>query len=116
MDYRGINVAIKSPTRSTTVRLIRRHSQATIAQTPRLRYKSLLRPRSYPNRSTQYNMSCKPKNEYKQVDYLNQKGKYKSTSERGFVRGSRIPKNTAPEEAPTGRDSFESLLLYSISP
>ena len=60
-------------------------------------------------------MSCKPKNEYKQVAYLNQKGKYKSTSECGSGQGSRIPKNTAPEEAPKGEDSSESLLLYSIS-
>jgi len=115
VDYREINAAIKSPTQTTTVRLIRGHSQATIAQTPRLRYESLLRPRSYPNCSTQYNMSCKPKNEYKQVAYLNQMGKYKSTSEHDSGWGSRIQTNTAPEEAPTGQDSSESLLLYSIS-
>ena len=60
-------------------------------------------------------MSCKPKYEYKQVPYLNQKGKYKSTSECGSGRGSRIQTNTTPEEAPTGQDSSESLLLYSIS-
>jgi len=60
-------------------------------------------------------MSCKPKNEYKQVAYLNQKGKYKSSSERGSGWGSQIQMNTAPEEAPTGRDSSKSLLLYSIS-
>jgi len=60
-------------------------------------------------------MSCKPKNEYKQVGYLNQKGKYKSTSEHGSGRGSWIQTNLAPKEAPTRRDSFESLLLYSIS-
>ena len=60
-------------------------------------------------------MSCKPKNEYKQVAYLNQKGKYKSSSEHGFGRGSRIQRNTAPDEAPTGQDSSEYLLLYSIS-
>ena len=60
---RPINGAIKSPTRATTVRLIREYSQATIPQTPRLYYESLLQPRSYPNRSTQYNMSYKPKNE-----------------------------------------------------
>jgi len=60
-------------------------------------------------------MSCKLKNKYKQVAYLNQKGKYKSISERGSGRGSRIQTNTAPEEAPTSRDSSESLLLYSIS-
>jgi len=41
-------------------------------------------------------MSCKPKNEYKQVAYLNQKDKYKSTSERGSGQGSRIQTNTAP--------------------
>jgi len=69
--------------RTTNVRLIRGHSQVTIAQTPNLRYESLLRPRSYLNRSTQYNMSSKPKNEYKQFAYLNQKGKYKSTLECG---------------------------------
>jgi hypothetical protein len=42
-------------------------------------------------------------------------GKYKSTSERGSGRGCRIQMNTAPKEAPTDRDSSESLLLYSIS-
>jgi hypothetical protein len=60
-------------------------------------------------------MSYKPKNKYKQVAYLNQKGKYKSTSERGSGQGSRISKNTTPEEALIGQDSSKSLLLYSIS-
>jgi len=60
-------------------------------------------------------MNCNPKNEHKQVAYLNQKGKYKSISERGSWWGSRIQTNTAPEEAPTGWDASESLLLYSIS-
>ena len=60
-------------------------------------------------------MSCKPKNEYKQVAYLNQKGKYKSTSERSSRRGSRIQTNTAPEEAPTGRNSLESTPLLYLS-
>ena len=60
-------------------------------------------------------MSCKPKNEYKQVAYLNQNGKYKSTSECSSERGSRIQMNTTPKEAPTDQDSSESLLLDSIS-
>jgi len=60
-------------------------------------------------------MSCKPKNEYKQVPYMNQKGKYRSTPERSSRRGSRIQTNIDPEEAVIGRDSSESLLLYSIS-
>ena len=55
-------------------------------------------------------MSCKSKNEYKEVAYLNQKGKYKSTSKCGSRRGSWIPKNTAPKEAPTGRTPLN---LYS---
>ena len=115
MDYRGINAAIKSPMRTTTIRLIRGHSQATIAQTPRLRYESLLQPRSYPNHSTQYNMSCKPKNEYKQVACLNKKGKYKSSSEHRSGRGSRIPKNIATKKHRQARTPLESLLLYYIS-
>ena len=36
------------------------------------------------------NMSCEPKNELEQVAYLNQKGKYKSTSERSSGRGNWI--------------------------
>jgi hypothetical protein len=46
---------------------------------------------------------------------MNQNGKYKSTIERSSGRRSRIQTNTTSEEAPTGQDSSESLLLYSIS-
>ena len=60
-------------------------------------------------------MCCKPKNEYKQVAYLNEKGKYKSTSERGSGQGSLIPKNIATKKHWQAGTPPESLLLYSIS-
>ena len=60
-------------------------------------------------------MSCKPKNKYKQVAYLNQKGKYKTYLRMRFRAREPNIEEYSHEEAPTAEAPPESLLLYSIS-
>ena len=59
-------------------------------------------------------MICKPKNEYKQVAYLNQKCKYKKYLRTRFQAWEPNPEEYSHEEAPTGRDSsrISTPLLY----
>jgi len=60
-------------------------------------------------------MNCEPKNEYEQDAYLNQKGKYKSISERSSEWGNWIQKNTATKKHRQAGTPPNSLLLYLIS-
>ena len=59
-------------------------------------------------------MSCKPKNEYKQVAYLNQKGKYTKYLRTLFHAREPNLEEYSHKEAPTGRDSsrISTPLLY----
>ena len=60
-------------------------------------------------------MSFKPKNEYKQVAYLNQKGKYKKYLRTRFRAREPNPEEYSHEKHRQADTPPESLLLYSIS-